>query len=121
MVDTTEIKRVFAKNLKKYMHQYNIDQQRISEIAGVSRQSVSTWLTGKNIPRMGVVEKLAAYFGILKSDLLEDKDKIENISKMNTFCMNDKEAKLLTLFRNFPEEKQDVIVAFIKQFSEKGD
>lgn len=69
-----EIKKTFAKNLRNYMNIYNINQTKVSEIAKVSKQSVSNWLNAKLLPRMGAVELLADYFGILKSDLLEDKD-----------------------------------------------
>lgn len=84
-MDNNDTKITFAKNLKKYMGIYNINQTKVSEIAGVSKQSVSYWLNAKLLPRMGAVELLADYFGILKSDLLENKDKIdENIySQLN--------------------------------------
>ena len=37
------------------------------------QQSVSNWLNAKLMPRMGIIEILAEYFKILKSDLLEEK------------------------------------------------
>ena len=37
----------------------------------VSPSTVSSWCTGLKIPRMGMIEKLANYFGIEKSDLIE--------------------------------------------------
>lgn len=72
-MNDSEIKKTFAKNLRHYMNIYNINQTKVSEIAKVSKQSVSNWLNAKLLPRMGAVELLADYFGILKSDLLEDK------------------------------------------------
>lgn len=65
-------KEVFSKNLKRYMELHNLTQVDISSIVGVSQQSVSYWLNGKLLPRMGVIEKLAEYFKIMKSDLLEE-------------------------------------------------
>lgn len=73
MADTKEIKNTFSKNLRYYMKRNGLNQTNISEIAHVSKQSVSNWLNGKLLPRMGAVEYLADYFGILKSDLLEEK------------------------------------------------
>lgn len=72
MKDNEQIKKVFSKNLKKYMTINNLKQSDISSIVNVSQQSVSYWLNGKLLPRMGTIEKLADYFGILKSELLED-------------------------------------------------
>lgn len=77
MSDTDKIKKTFASNLKFYMEDYELNQSDISKIAGVSKQSVSYWLNEKLLPRMGVIEKLAEHFHILKSDLLEDKKNIQ--------------------------------------------
>lgn len=74
MNDTDNIKKTFAKNLRFYMDDYDLNQSDISKIAGVSKQSVSYWLNEKLLPRMGVIEKLADHFHILKSDLLEEKN-----------------------------------------------
>ncbi|MBQ5655913.1 MAG: helix-turn-helix transcriptional regulator, partial [Bacteroidaceae bacterium] len=40
---------------------------------GVSYYTLTDWVKGKKYPRMDKVEKLANYFGILKSDLIEEK------------------------------------------------
>ena len=60
------------------MNMVGVNQNDIAKITGVSQQSVSNWINRKQIPRMGIIERLADYFGILKSDLLEDKDDVSN-------------------------------------------
>lgn len=66
-------KEVFAKNLKMYMDRRGITQKELAEIAGVSAPTVNDWLKAKKYPRIDKIEKIANYFGILKSDLIEDK------------------------------------------------
>lgn len=66
-------KSIFAENLKKYMEQNNKSRRDISEALGISYYTVSDWVNGKKYPRMDKVEMLASYFGILKSDLIEEK------------------------------------------------
>ena len=44
MSDSEKTKKIFAKNLLKYMERHNLNQTDISEITGVSQQSVSNWL-----------------------------------------------------------------------------
>ena len=78
MNEEERIKRIFSTNLRRLMKERNVNQNKISEIAGVSQQSVSNWLNQKQIPRMGVIEKLAEYFGVLKSDLLEQAEDEDN-------------------------------------------
>lgn len=50
-------------------------RREVCEALGVSYYTFSDWVNGKKYPRMDKVEKLANYFGILKSDLIEDKQK----------------------------------------------
>ena len=66
-------KNIFASNLKRYMALNGKSRKDISEALGISYYTVTDWVKGKKYPRMDKVEMLAAYFGILKSDLIEEK------------------------------------------------
>ena len=70
-----EYRKAFSKNLLYYMKKQGLSGVEIAKIAGVSKQAVSAWLNGIKIPRMDKIELLARYFGILKSDLLEEHDR----------------------------------------------
>lgn len=70
-------KNIFASNLKKYMKLKGKNRKEVSEALDVSYYTFSDWVNGKKYPRMDKVEKLAEYFGILKSDLIEDKSKFQ--------------------------------------------
>ncbi|MBQ5655967.1 MAG: helix-turn-helix transcriptional regulator, partial [Bacteroidaceae bacterium] len=66
-------KNVFAENLNRYMKTNGKTRKDVSEAIGVSYYTLTDWVKGKKYPRMDKVEKLANYFGILKSDLIEEK------------------------------------------------
>lgn len=66
-------KEVFASNLRYYMESRGKSQKELAEIAGVSAPTVNDWLKAKKYPRIDKIEKMANYFGILKSDLIEEK------------------------------------------------
>ncbi len=66
-------KNIFATNLKRYMALNEKSRKDISEALGISYYTVTDWVKGKKFPRMDKVEMLANYFGILKSDLIEEK------------------------------------------------
>ena len=66
-------KEVFAKNLRMYMDRKGKSQKELAEIVGVSAPTMHDWLKAKKYPRIDKIEILADYFGILKSDLIEDK------------------------------------------------
>ena len=70
-----DIKATFSKNLK-YFLELN-DKQPVDLVNDLKLpfSTVSNWVNGTKMPRMGNVELLAKYFGIEKSDLLEEKAK----------------------------------------------
>src|SRR5699024_7019662 len=57
-----------------FIEQKGIDQRILSNYLGISEMSVSNWVNGLKYPRMSNVQKMADYFGINKSDLIEEKE-----------------------------------------------
>ena len=55
------------------MDLHNKSRQDVADALGISYFTVTSWANGTKYPRMDKVEKLATYFGILKSDLIEEK------------------------------------------------
>ena len=74
----TEQKRIFQKNLLKYISASDKTQKEIADAIGVSPQTFNTWCQGIALPRMGKVQLLADYFHINKSDLIEERDDISS-------------------------------------------
>lgn len=91
-------KKIFAKNLRHYLDRENKTQKEVADAIGVSPQTFNTWLQMVALPRMGKVQALADYFGINKSDLLEEKGTQE---EDNSYYI-DEDAKELAqfLFKN---------------------
>lgn len=81
-------KKIFASNLKKYMKLKGKTRREVCGAIGVSYFTFTDWVNGKTYPRMDKVELLARYFGILKSDLIEEKPNshIEMIKKNDTLA-----------------------------------
>lgn len=68
-----ETKNVFSENLQYYMNERGVTRKEISDALDISYFTVTSWVNGKKYPRMDKVERLAEYFGILKSDLIEER------------------------------------------------
>lgn len=68
-----EQKKVFSRNLNRYIDMSQKTQREIAHAIDVSPQTFNTWCQGIAIPRMGKVQRLADYFHIGKSDLIDDK------------------------------------------------
>ena len=73
-------KEIFAKNLKDHMKLTNKNRKEVANELNVSYSTLTDWINGKKFPRIEKVEMLAEYFGVSKSDLIED---FENIKKDN--------------------------------------
>lgn len=67
------IKRIFARNLTRYIAQSGKTQKELADMLGVAQSTFNNWCTGVRYPRMDKVEQLADYFNIKKSDLIEEK------------------------------------------------
>ena len=78
-------KRIFAKNLNFYISKSNKQQNEVAKDLGFPPTTFNTWCVGKVMPKMGKVQALADYFGVLKSDLLEDKNKDDSLHISNIF------------------------------------
>ena len=70
-------------NIKKLRLQHGLDQAQLGKIAGVTDKAVSTWENNISIPRMGAIEKIANYFGILKSDIIEDRIESKSLDEIS--------------------------------------
>ena len=70
----------FNEELNKLLNEHNKTQKEVAAAIDVSPQTFNTWCKGIALPRMGKVQMLADYFGILKSDLIENKSNEQNQS-----------------------------------------
>lgn len=68
-----QYRKTFVKKLHYYMDLKGINQTDLMNNLDLSSSTVSNWCTGQKMPRMGKIQMLADYFGIEKSDLIEDK------------------------------------------------
>ena len=74
-------KEIFSKNLKYYMKKANVRQKDMADFLGVATSTFNDWMKAKKYPRIDKIERMANYFGIQKSDLIEDKSKIMDMPK----------------------------------------
>lgn len=108
--------QIFAKNLSRLLESHHISQRDIAKILSVSSSTVSSWCTGQKIPRMDKIERLASYFGVLKSDLIEEKPtpvsesgldaKVKELLNIAETLSPENQAKLIELAQFYAEAQQ---------------
>ena len=105
---------VFANNLKKYMDLHGKSRKDVCEALGISYYTFSDWCNAKKFPRINSLEALANYFGIEKSDLLENKEK----KPATTSELSEKEKKLMDLLLSVPDDKIDYVIRVLSTLLE---
>ena len=106
-------KNIFATNLNNLMRIEGKTRKDLSEALGISYFTITAWVNGTKYPRMDKVEMLAKYFGVQKSDLIEDME--DNISlPQKTFVLSEGEELLLALFRQLPEGEQQMYLEVLR-------
>ena len=98
-------KETFAKNLNYYLSICGKEQKEVAEDIGVPTSTFNEWTKGKKYPRIDKIEKLANYFKIKKSDLIEDKK-----TSPEEQGLSEGEKMILNLFRQIPEDQQKVFL-----------
>lgn len=88
-MNAEEIKKVFVKNIQKFLEEKNYTQKELADFVGVSNTTVNNWVNGYSMPRMNKVDLICNFFNISRSDLLEDKppslyDAYDNIMPIKT-------------------------------------
>lgn len=78
---------IFRQNLSFYIERSGKNKRIISAEMGIPYTTLVDWANGNKFPRADGIEKLAEYFKILKSDLLEEKDEKEKAAASDETLM----------------------------------
>lgn len=115
-----EQRDIFSKNLRHYLYINQKSQKEVADAISVSTQTFNTWCQGIAIPRMGKMEALANYFGIKKTDLIEDKDHtlenkydIENARLLNEIKNNASVREFIKTFLKLSDANKKVVIAMV--------
>lgn len=118
-------KNVFASNLKRYMRLSGKSRKEICSALGFSYFTFSDWVNGKKYPRMDKVEMLANYFGIKKSDLIEEKEPDDMREKNDTAVgskgdvLDEVDIAFYNHFKELDEDQQETVRDMVKVMRER--
>lgn len=117
-MSTYETKQIFSENLCKLLSQSGKTQLDLALQLGVAPSSVSSWCNGEKMPRMDKVERMAQYFNVPVSSLIEPNNASEgrNIIKIagrdgsfRELRLTDDQMKALNAFIDLlPEVPDDI-------------
>lgn len=103
-------KEILAKNLVFYLRVCGKEQKEVAKAIGVATSTFNDWVKGKKYPRIDKIEMLSNYFGIKKSDLIEDKKETAS----DDIELTEGERILIELFRKLPDEAQKMYLEVLR-------
>lgn len=115
-------KKVMAENLQYYIGLSGKTQKELCEIVGVAYSTFNDWVNGKKYPRIDKIEIMANYFGILKSDLIEDKrmkEQPEEMAVLAASIMRDPALlDMIAKYRKLSDKNKIAVIQMIDNLSE---
>lgn len=106
-MDSEKLRQIFASNLNRLMAQRGVNQNDLVKKFGVTSSTASDWCAGKKYPRIDKVQMLADYFGVLKSDLTEEKPS-------ETGGLDPLDKRIIELFGMLSEQNRQIALAQIE-------
>jgi transcriptional regulator with XRE-family HTH domain len=119
--------KVFVTNLKHYIQEKGVTQKGVAEAIGVSQGAFCDWMKLRAYPRMDKLQKLAEYFGIEKSDLVEDRSvkskyylnkEIKGIEKK--LGESPEAVELFLAIEKLSDEDKAIVKALVDSLRKKG-
>lgn len=111
-------KDIMAKNLKYYIEKSGKDRRELAEAWGFPYSTLSEWINGRKYPRIDRIEIMADYFGIQKSDLIEDKSEDEKEKPVIGDGLPENVRTLVEFAKSVPEDKAEMILRVIQSIVE---
>jgi transcriptional regulator with XRE-family HTH domain len=109
MIDEKAYNKAVAMNLRRIMYERGITQAELANALGFSKQSVSQWMNGKFLPRMTKIDKICAYLGCKRSDLLEV-DKTRKTREITS-----EQAELIQLTMQASDDNVHLVLEMLKR------
>ena len=112
-------KQIMADNIAHYMKLKGIDRNQLCEDLDFKYSTVSEWLSANKYPRIDSIEKMANYFGVSKSKLIEKHEPTELIGDCKTGNTPQEEA-LLSNYRQLNPDGQKKVDDYVGDLVKGG-
>ena len=107
-------KEVMAKNLRFYMDEKNVTARDISRALHFPYTTIVSWINGENYPRIDKIDAMADYFGVMKSDLIEEKKE----PTVKDDGLSEKQKKFMQFAESVPDDKVDQVIQAMQSILE---
>ena len=67
-----QLNQIIADNISNLLQIRNRTQLELAEHLGVTQATVSNWCNGVKMPRMDKIDRICAFFGVTRSDIMSE-------------------------------------------------
>ena len=119
-----EQKKILSDNLKSYISRSGKEQKDIAFDLGVNPPTLNQWVTGKSIPSVSMLKKLADYFNCKLTDLVDEHEDFNyyinpETAKIAQEVFNDPDTRMLfDAARDSKPEDIRMAAEMLKRFKE---
>jgi len=111
-------KTIMASNIRYYLRERNIKRTELCDALGFKYSTVSAWLNAEKYPRIDKIEKMANYFRISKSDLVERRSE----AREDKYIIRDeREREHIEKYRAISDEHKETVDAQLDYFYKKDN
>lgn len=114
-ISDNEQKQIIAHNLSYLIELSGKDQRQISIELDVNPPTFNQWVKGKAIPSVSILKKMAAYFGVTLSQIVNDTSKESSPDDVNEpLSLTDDEISLIKQYRMLSDQDRAQLRQFIR-------
>ncbi|WP_137597303.1 helix-turn-helix domain-containing protein [Paucilactobacillus kaifaensis] len=109
-----ENKPALALKIAELRNNRNLTQKALAEALDFSKQEISNWETGLKTPRIAALSKIAEYFDVTLSELLDERLDITNVERTARVLATHLNSQITT-------EELTKITKFMDQFAHNNN
>ena len=121
-------KSILAKNLRRLMQEKDVSAKEMSKKLKYPYTTILSWMNAENYPRIDKIEIMAKYFGVQKSDLIEEEKQEEEKQEeekqegpANNDGLSENKRMIIDFVeKSVPEDKAEMILRVMQSIVESG-
>lgn len=114
-------KRIFARMLNYYIALNGKQQIDVAKDLKINPTTLNMWCNGNSMPGTGKIRALADYFHIGMTDLIEEKEVLDEDSEFSVIAAkigasDDRFKKIMIAYYNMSIDKKETLCEFFEKF-----
>lgn len=110
--------QAISSNITKYRKERGITQKELAENIGITPSTLSDYINLRSAPSFGVIQKLADFFGVQKTDIDSEYQLMNNIK---TTSQSSVLSKITQISSELGKSRQEKVLNFAKNEKKEQD